>query len=85
VGGPIALVAEDDLIHLDVADRKLEIVGLKGREAAAGEVAAALTVRAEGWKQPAPKLAGALGVFKRLAAPTASGSSILLSGRDDEN
>lgn len=30
VGGPIALVEQDDLIQIDVPGRKLAIVGVKG-------------------------------------------------------
>ncbi|MDL2226103.1 dihydroxy-acid dehydratase [Deltaproteobacteria bacterium OttesenSCG-928-M10] len=77
-GGPIAFVREGDLIQVDVPNRSLNIVGLEGREANNEEVLRELAKRAEGWQKPKLKLAGALGVFKRLAADTALGASALL-------
>jgi dihydroxy-acid dehydratase len=84
VGGPIALVEEGDLIKIDVPGRRLDIVGSQGREAV-DAISSTLAARAGAWKRPPILLAGALGVFKRLAAPTASGASILLSDRNEED
>ena len=83
VGGPIALVEEGDLIRIDVPGRRLEIVGFQGRTAE--EIPSVMAARAGAWKRPPKKLAGVLGLFKRLAGPTASGASILLSDRDEDD
>ena len=37
-GGPIALVEEDDLIEIDVMERKLNIVGVKGERKSMEEI-----------------------------------------------
>ncbi|WP_188400496.1 dihydroxy-acid dehydratase, partial [Sporomusa sp. GT1] len=44
-GGPIAYLEDGDMIHMDVAARTLDIVGINGREAAPQEVAAVLAER----------------------------------------
>ncbi|NJP40913.1 dihydroxy-acid dehydratase [Oscillospiraceae bacterium HV4-5-C5C] len=52
-GGPIALVEDDDLIRLDIPARRLDIVGVKGEEKTAAEMAEILKRRREAW-QPKP-------------------------------
>lgn len=49
-GGPIALVEEGDLIELDVAERKLAIIGIKGEEKTPEEIDAVLEERRKNWK-----------------------------------
>ena len=53
-GGPIALVEEGDLIELDVFERKLNIIGVKGERKTAEEIDAILAERRSRW-QPAPR------------------------------
>ena len=84
VGGPIALVREGDLIKVDVAGRSLEVLGLEGREATAEEVEKELARRSGGWTRPPMETGGVLGVFKRLAAATAEGGSIMAPMRKGE-
>ncbi len=48
-GGPIALVEEGDLIELDVAERKLAIVGIHGEEKSPEEIEHVLEERRKRW------------------------------------
>jgi dihydroxy-acid dehydratase len=48
-GGPIAFVEEGDLIELDVMERKLNIVGIKGEKMAPEEIEEILKKRRESW------------------------------------
>ncbi len=53
-GGPIALVEEGDLIELDVFDRKLNIIGVKGEKKTPEEIDRILEERRKAW-QPKPR------------------------------
>ncbi len=54
-GGPIALVEENDLIHIDVPARVLEIIGVNGKELPPEEITAILEERKKAWKPKAPR------------------------------
>ncbi len=54
-GGPIALVEENDLIHIDVPARVLEIVGVNGKELSPEEITAILEERKKAWKPKTPR------------------------------
>lgn len=54
-GGPIALVAEGDLIELNAPERRLSIVGTDGEHRTAEDVAAILADRKSIWKPPRPR------------------------------
>lgn len=63
-GGPIALVEEGDLIHIDIPGRELSLVGVKGRELPDAEVERILEERRKAWKPRPPKYTGgALGLY----------------------
>ena len=49
MGGPIALVEEGDLIQIDVHNRVLAIVGVKGEPKTSGEMDAILAERRAKW------------------------------------
>lgn len=49
-GGPIALVEEGDLIEIDVIERKLNIVGIKGERKSEAEIEQILEERKKNWK-----------------------------------
>ena len=51
-GGPIALVEEGDLILIDIPARRLEIVGIAGKECPPEEIAAVLEKRKAAWVKP---------------------------------
>ena len=73
-GGPIALVEEGDLILIDVKTRKLEIVGVAGKEKTSEEIDAILKERKKAWKKrPSRYDSGVLSVYTRLAASPMKG------------
>ncbi len=74
-GGPIALVEEGDLIELDVFERKLNIVGLRGEKRTPGEVEAELEKRKKAWHpKPQKYKSGVLRLFSQLAASPMKGA-----------
>ena len=73
-GGPIALVEEGDLIHIDIPGRMLQIVGVNGRELPEDEVARILAERRKRWKPRPPKYTdGALGLYVKHAVSPMKG------------
>lgn len=76
-GGPIALVENGDLIEINIAERKLNIIGVQGEEKTVQEMEKILEKRREKWEKPKPKYSsGALGIFTRHAVPAAKGAYI---------
>jgi len=73
VGGPIALVEDNDLIELDVVNRKLEIVGINGENCSAEEVDKVLAQRKAKWHLP--KTEKRYGILKRYTEHATSGMS----------
>ncbi|MBQ9347386.1 MAG: dihydroxy-acid dehydratase, partial [Oscillibacter sp.] len=74
-GGPIALVEEGDLIQLDVKERILAIVGVKGERKTPEEMDAILAERRKAWKpRPARYQKGVLRLFSELAASPMKGA-----------
>ena len=59
---------EGDLIHIDIAQRKLEIVGVKGEPKSPEEIDAILAQRRAQW-QPKPRKydSGVLNIFSQHA------------------
>ncbi len=53
-GGPIGLVEEGDLIHIDIPARRLDITGIHGIPQSPEEIEAILAERRRHWKQPTP-------------------------------
>ncbi len=74
-GGPIALVEEDDLIQLDVKERILAIVGVKGERKTPEEIDAILEERKKNWQpKPVKYTRGVLRLFSELAASPMKGA-----------
>ena len=74
-GGPIALVEEGDLIEIDVMERKLNIIGIKGEQKNMEEVAAVLEERRKNWKpRPSKYKKGVLRLFSELAVSPMKGA-----------
>ena len=73
-GGPIALVEEGDLIHIDIPNRRLEVVGVAGVEKTAEEMEAILAERRKSWKPRENKNKGALRFFQELATDASHGA-----------
>ena len=73
-GGPIALVEEGDLIHIDIPARKLEIVGVKGQPKSPREMEKILASRRAAWKPKAPRYSsGVLKIFSQHAVSPMQG------------
>ena len=67
-GGPIALIEEEDLVHIDIKNRVLEVVGVKGEEKAKEEMDRILEARRKQWKKPEQKYKnGVLQLFAKNA------------------
>lgn len=74
-GGPIALVEEGDLIHLDVEKRILEIVGIAGIPMSPEEVQLTLESRKLCWQPKPPKYpSGVLRLFSEFAVSPMKGA-----------
>ena len=74
-GGPIALVEEGDLIRLDVNERVLAIVGVKGEYKTPEEMDAILAQRKKAWKpKPRKYERGALRLFSEHAVSPMKGA-----------
>ena len=73
-GGPISLVEEGDLIHIDVVERKLEIVGVSGERKTPEEIDVILKERRARWS-PKPKKSpsGVLKIFSDHAVSPMKG------------
>jgi len=73
-GGPIAQVEEGDLIHIDIPNRRLEIVGIHGEEKTADEIDEILAARKAAWQPKAPKYpSGVLKIFSEHAVSPMEG------------
>lgn len=67
-GGPIALVEEDDLIEVDIKNRILRIIGIKGERRPLEEIDRILEERRSSWKPKEPKYkSGILKIFSEHA------------------
>lgn len=73
-GGPIALVEENDLIHIDIPGRMLEIVGVNGKEMPKEEIDQILKERKAAWQPKPPKYTkGVLKLYSQHAASPMKG------------
>ena len=73
-GGPIALVEEDDLIYINVKERRLEIVGVKGEKRTPEEMEEILKARKAKWQPKPPKYTkGTLKLFSEHAVSPIKG------------
>ena len=74
-GGPIALVEEGDLIEIDVMERKLNIIGIKGERKTPEEIDAVLAERKKNWKPRELRYkSGVLRMFSEHAASPMEGA-----------
>jgi dihydroxy-acid dehydratase len=76
-GGPIALLEEDDLIEINIPERRLAVVGLKGQHLPEDQVEAELAERRRHWTPPPPRHSkGILSLYARVARGSSDGASI---------
>ena len=79
-GGPIALVEEGDLIEIDIAERKLNIIGIHGEQKTPEEIDAILAERRKNWKKkPLKYKSGVLRMFSEHAASPMKGAYLTYS------
>ena len=74
-GGPIALVEDGDLIEIDIMERRLNIVGMKGEMKSPKEVEAVLAERKKNWRPRELRYKrGALRLFSEHAVSSMKGA-----------
>lgn len=77
-GGPIALVEEGDLIHIDIPNRRLDIVGAKGELQPANAIEQLLAERKSHWQRPtAAPQKGILRTYTKGSASPMKGGYLL--------
>jgi dihydroxy-acid dehydratase len=77
-GGPIALVEENDLIEVNVPERRLAIVGVDGEPRPADEVTEILVQRRARWSPRSPRHSrGILSLYERVASSASHGASLV--------
>jgi dihydroxyacid dehydratase/phosphogluconate dehydratase len=70
-------VAENDLIEINVPERRLAIVGIQGERRPADQVEAVLAERRRAWKPPQPRHgSGILSLYSRVARGASEGGTI---------
>lgn len=79
-GGPIAFVEENDLILVDIPNRRIDIVGIDGVERPSEEIEDVLRQRKERWTPPVIHHKGVLGQYTKLARPALQGGSCSTGG-----
>jgi len=70
-GGPIALVEDNDIVELDVHNRKINVIGIQGKKCSLEEVDKIFGERKKSWK--APDYSNRKGIFGRYTAHATSG------------
>ncbi len=84
-GGPIALVADGDLIRLDLVTNRLDIVGAGGEALPAAAVVELLANRRKAWTGPpadqGKPARGIFALYRKLAASADRGGAMLPPGR----
>ena len=74
VGGPIALVEENDLVEIDIEKRILQLVGVNGERLDLNEIDSILAKRKENWKPRGNKYeSGILKIFSEKAVSPMKG------------
>lgn len=75
VGGPIALVENNDLIEVSLSKRSINIIGSNGRIKGEDEIEKLLIQRKAKWQKPKPKYStGILGSYTQLAVSPMKGA-----------
>ncbi|HXM56635.1 MAG TPA: dihydroxy-acid dehydratase [Candidatus Dormibacteraeota bacterium] len=77
LGGPIALVEDNDLIEVNIAERRLDVVGVNGQRLQPNEVLRVLAERRRYWSPPPSRHdSGILAMYERVARGAAHGASM---------
>jgi dihydroxy-acid dehydratase len=73
-GGPIALVENGDLIEIDIPNRKLNVVGVKGEAKSVQQMEEILGRRKSAWQAPRKQRRGVLQQFTERATSLMAGA-----------
>ena len=77
-GGPIALVEVNDIVEINIPERKLNIIGIDGKELGEREIDAILKSRKEKWAKPQNRFNhGVLKQYSENAASSMSGGYLM--------
>jgi dihydroxy-acid dehydratase len=80
-GGPIALIEENDLLELNVPERRLAVVGVDGEPRPEDELTEILAERRARWSPRPPRHSqGILSLYERIASDASHGASLLGNG-----
>lgn len=74
VGGPIALVEDGDLIELDIEKRKLNVIGIKGKECPSEVIEEVFKERRAKWQKPQKQRRGVLKLYTEKAVSATKGA-----------
>jgi dihydroxy-acid dehydratase len=66
LGGPIALVEDDDIVEIDIPSRKLNIIGVKGEKMSLEEMEKVFEERRKRWKRPERKFKAGKALLKYM-------------------
>jgi dihydroxy-acid dehydratase len=77
-GGPIGLVEENDLIEINIEERRLDVVGVNGERVDPDGVTRVLAERRRSWSPPPSRYQGngILSLYERVARGATHGASI---------
>ena len=75
-GGPLAFIADGDLVAIDIPARRLDVVGLAGNRTGPEDVDAEWARRRARWTRPVVVHSGALGQYTALARPALLGAGL---------
>ncbi|GIP33287.1 dihydroxy-acid dehydratase [Paenibacillus sp. J2TS4] len=79
-GGPIAFVEDRDMICVDIPNRRIDIVGIRGTERTPAEITSILTERKRSWNPPEFRHKGILSLYTQSASPALQGGSCAQGG-----
>ncbi|NIZ40486.1 dihydroxy-acid dehydratase [Entomospira entomophila] len=78
VGGPLALLEDDDLIYINVEERRLEIIGLNGKVSEPDHIERTLDERKKCWVAPASRCSkGILSLYAQVATAPMQGAYLI--------
>jgi dihydroxy-acid dehydratase len=76
-GGPIALVEDNDLIEINIPERRLAVVGVQGERMSEAQVDVVLEQRRRQWVPPPRRhSSGILSLYERVARTASDGAAI---------
>ncbi len=85
-GGPIAVIQDDDLITIDITDRKLDLIGVSSEQVSKEKINEIIVSRINQWSPPKSKFTqGVLALYTNLATSASLGGYIIPSTDKPEN